>query len=792
MIRIRKSLFTLALSLVSIFASAQIGAGQWKIHPFFISNNITNCVETDTKVYYLVSGSLFCYDKESHTNTSLNALGEINSGNITQIYYNSDKGYLFIAYDDTNIDVIKDDGQVVNISALKDVVLLGTRQKTINDITFGDGRTYVATSFGYIMIEDETFRVTEVRVFNATVGSVAQVGAYKIMAISSKFYYCGANEMVETAGKHKQTANSLGAGLIYPINNNRFFFTTASALYVVNMTENSDGTLTFTPTLVVDEIPSVVQQCPQGFVASHFYYYTSGAYGVKIKNFRDYYYTFDSNGDNATRCTGEGVHTTQVNGSWWIMSSNGLAHEVNGAMVGDYVLSNGISISKTPYWSTFDPYLNRVLLCSTAENRVLTHYDATALTEINSYDGSQWRNITPELDGSYGSNYWIVVSPNEPDTYFFCFRKTGGVAKVKNGQIVTRYTNLNGPVSERMVALRFDSQGNLWMAQPRSETTDVVAITPQNQLLTEVNASNFITNNLNGAVYTGPDGGSKRSTFDIGAGDTKVFSSGDYAAPLIIWNNNADLSLKQYRVFNSFNDQNNQHYSTYGWVYIKADKNGRIWIGTVSGIISFDPREAFNDDFRITRNKVLMNEGKATNESLLEGTQVNCIDVDTQNRKWVATNTDGIYLVSEDGSEIIKHFNMANSPLPSDQIYSVSYNGANNSVLVVTARGVLEYFCDITPSATDYSNVIAYPNPVQSSFTGYVTIKGLMSNSRVIITDAAGNKVANLTSTGGVAMWDVCNTSGVPVKTGVYKVFAKQNSNPSTTGKPLTKIAVIK
>ena len=134
---------------------------------------------------------------------------------------------------------------------------------------------------------------------------------------------------------------------------------------------------------------------------------------------------------------------------------------------------------------------------------------------------------------------------------------------------------------------------------------------------------------------------------------------------------------------------------------------------------------------------------------------------------------------------------MANSPLPSDQVYSVCYNAGTNSVLVVTPKGVVEYYCDITPSQSDYSNVYAYPNPVQDTFTGYVTIQGLMDNSNVVITNARGNVVASTKSTGGTAYWDVCNTDGTPVKTGVYNVYASQGT-PDTTGKPLTKIAVIK
>ncbi len=777
---IRKSLFTLVVSLVTLIASAQIGSGQWKIHPYFVEEKVTNCVDVGDKIYYLVSGSLFCYDKASQSNTSVDVNGAINDVNIKQLYYNYDKDYLFIAYDNCNIDIIKNDGTVVNVSAIKDVVLNMNTVKTINDITFGDGITYVAASFGYITIEDETFRVKEVRHYSLPLPSVAQVGDYKIIVRPDKFFYCLASEQVEIINRHKNVENPLGTGKAFPIDNNHFFFTASNSFYIVEITPNQDGTLTFTPTRLTYELPAAIQKCPNGFVASNFNNGTAG-----------FYYTFNSDGSNATRHTGDGVYTSHQQDDWWIMSKNGLTHQVNGQAI-DTAEPNGISIKARAYWSTYDPYQHRVLLTRTAENRVLELYDSTTGTEIDYWDGSLWHKLPVPNNLANGGNFWIEVSPNEPDTYFFCYRRNDGVAKVKNGNVVTCYSPSNGPLSNRAMAIKFDSKGNLWMAQPRNPNIDVAAISAQNQLLNEVNASHFVTNNLGNSCYTGADGGFKRMTFDIGAGDTKVFSAGNYNDPLIIWNNNEDLTLKQYKVFDSFFDQDNKYYSTYGWVYIKADKEGMIWIGTVSGVISFDPRQAFSPDFRINRIKLTKEEGNVVNEVLLEGIQVNCIDVDGQNRKWIATNTNGIYLVSADGSEIIKHFNTSNSPMPSDQVYSVCYNHSTNSVLVVTSNGVLEYYSDMTPAAPDYSNVVAYPNPVSSSFTGYVTIKGLMDNSTVVITTATGTPIATLHSNGGIAMWDVCNAYATPVGTGIYKVYAAQGTTPSTTGKPLAKIAVIK
>ncbi len=784
----RKVVCCLALAIVTLIASAQIGSGQWKIHPYFVGGNLVNCIDASHHVYFLTNGTLFCYNKGDNVCKSLDATGDLNGGQVKQIYYDYGMGNLFITYDDCNIDIIKNDGKVVNVSAIKDVIL--SKEKVINDISFANGKAYVATSFGYIVIDESNFAVTEVRNYNYNVLSVSVVGEYKVMSLLNRFYYGRADKSFEILTLHDKVDQTWGNGNIIPIGDNKFFFLTASALYQVTMTATSDGKLTFEATQMPGDIPTAVQRTPSGFVASNYYNYYSGPYGMKLKNFLDYYYTCDENGDNVTKHDGAGLYSSHEPGNWWVLSTDELYHIVGGVK-GEAVQPNGISISARTYWSTYDPYQQRVLLCRSSENAVMVHYDATDVTQVNSYDGSQWRDITPSFNDTYGGNFWIEVSPNEPNTYFFCFRKTGGVAKVQNDAIVARYDMTNSPVNERLVAIRFDSKGNLWMAQPRDPNIDVVAISAENQKNNQVTPSIFVTNDLGHACYSGAKGGSKRICFDIGAGDTKVYSSGDYNAPLVVWNNNDDLSLKQYKVFTTFNDQNNKQFSTYGWLCAKADNDGRMWLGTVSGIITFDPTQAFDDDFRITRHKVVKDEGKAVNEILLEGIQVNYIDVDQFNRKWVGTNTNGVYLVSADGSEIIKHFTTSNSPLPTDQIYSLTYNPNTNSVIIVTPNGVLEYINDVTPAASDYSNVYAYPNPVQSTFTGYVTIKGLMENSKVVITDANGKTVATLNSTGGIAMWDACDTNGVPVKTGVYKVYAAQQ-HTNTTGKPLTKIAVIK
>lgn len=761
---------------IPLLASAQLGAGVWKIHPYFVGATAKNCIDAGDRVYYLSNGSLFCYDKASQSNSTLNVGNLLNGVKISQIYYNYTKQYLVVAYTDCNIDVIKADGEVINIPAIKDVVL--HKQKTINDVTFCNGKMYVATTFGYLLFDDETLEVDEVRNYDGNVASVAEVGPYKLMSLGNMFYYCNANEQLEQARQHKKVANAKGDGLIYPINDNKFFLSCKNTFQIVTIGHGTDSlgvdTLNFTFKQVVGATPVTVQPYPAGFVAS---------FGSK-----NYYYTILPDASKSTKVTGNKLMTSQEEGNWWTLGADGLTHVVDGEAV-ENVTPNGVSISANAYWSTYDRMQQRVLVCRTTDNKILPSANSGAKTEINAYNGTSWSNITPTNAPNNQGNLWLTVSPNEPNTYYYCCRLDSGVCKVQNDVVVARYYAANSPYATRCSGLQFDSKGNLWVAQSRSANNiDAFAITPANQLLTELDSTKFVINDMGGACYSS---GFKRITFGIGAGDTKVYSAGDWGSAIVFWNNNEDLSLKQYKSFKSFNDQNNMAYSADYWRYIKADNDSILWIGSVTGIISLDPREAFNEDFRVNRINFYRNEGVDMTGVLLDGTEVNCIDVDVNNNKWIATNISGVYFVSPDGSEIFKHFDSSNSPLPSDQVYSVCCNRATGSVVIVTPNGVVEYYPDVTPSEDNYDNVYAFPELVEPDFTGMITIKGLMANSNVVITDNDGIVVKTVVSEGGIALWDACDDNGVRVETGVYKIYASQG-NTDTTGEPLAKISVIK
>ena len=173
---------------------------------------------------------------------------------------------------------------------------------------------------------------------------------------------------------------------------------------------------------------------------------------------------------------------------------------------------------------------------------------------------------------------------------------------------------------------------------------------------------------------------------------------------------------------------------------------------------------------------------------LLETETINTIEIDGANRKWMGTQTSGVFLISEDGTEQIHHFTEENSPLPSNEIRDIEINDETGEVFFGTLNGIVSYKSTATEAGDYFSDVYAYPNPVRPEFDGTIAIKGLVRDSDVKITDVSGNLVYETTSYGGQATWNGRTFDGQRVKSGIYLVFA---SSADGSRAIVTKIAVV-
>jgi hypothetical protein len=148
----------------------------------------------------------------------------------------------------------------------------------------------------------------------------------------------------------------------------------------------------------------------------------------------------------------------------------------------------------------------------------------------------------------------------------------------------------------------------------------------------------------------------------------------------------------------------------------------------------------------------------------------------------------GAYLLSADGTALLKNYNTSNSPLFSDSIASLAINHLTGDVWFGTSGGTLSIRENATSGNESFSNVYSFPNPVREDFAGNVTITGLVRDTEVKITDISGNLIFETTSEGGQASWDLSSYNGRRVRSGVYLVLCAAGDGSESC---ITRIMVI-
>lgn len=770
-----KKILALLLLVLPLCMQAQFGTGKWVIHPRYAINAAQNVIDAGDKVYFLVSNCLYSLDKATKVITNHNKATDLNDVLITGIYYNYDKHYLVVTYDDSNIDIIKSDGTVLNLPAVKDVVLAVT-SKSITDVSFAPGKMYVSTLYGWLQFNDNDFSVAKSAVWKRPVHAIAEVGKFLFINLYANFYYAPLSDDPMTPADFKTAY--IAEGKYIPIDANSFFLKKAGALDRVSFSENSDGSLFFTINTAVGATATNVQRTPSGFIANFFSTNAASCY----------YYTFDTQGLNGVKTSGgQALYSCdpQGDGTMWNASAQGLSSSADPAT---HYKPNAVEISGVPFWMTYNTANGKLYLTSTADYIPLDKLSSAyynAYPEVCIYNGSTWESHNPQ--GTAKSNiYGAVIAPGDKTNTYWTTTRLGLVYKIVDDVVKNAFTSTSAMAGwvARRPCLQFDDMGNLWVMSTSMSTTATVKVLPA----AKVNSANIAASDWK--IYNIPHladvNDFKRSSLAVAKGSNiKVGTNGCYNQPLVFWKNNDNDVTDgncDYRVFSALTDQNGKSFTN--WTYnhaLVADSTGNVVYGSTIGLVMFNPADAFAADKPFT----------VTQLDELSGIEVTTIAVDKQNRKWVGTIGSGIYLVSPDCKTVLKHFTTDNSPLSSNEIYYLCCNTSNNSVFIVTPSSIMQYYADYTESASSYSNVYAYPNPVRPDFTGFITITGLMENSTVVIKDANGKIVKQLTSTGGMATWDGCDSNGERLPTGSYAVYAAQGA-ASLPVKPCTKVMIIK
>lgn len=774
----KQILTTLLLAVMALLpesTAAQSLTGEWQLHASFAGSNIQDIVDTPTKVYFLVSNGLFRYDKSSGEVAQMSRQNGLHDITPVLLSYDNASDVMAIAYDNCNIDLVRTDGSIVNFPDIKDLVYTSSATKKVNDINFADGNIYIATSFGYVVVDEATLSKVKSHIIYSNISSVNVVGSRIVMSVSTTLYYGDATRDIDRLGQMSNVTGSV-AGKILPAGDNDFIVVgTAKALHGAF----ADGTPSLTE--------MVTGMTIDNGRASH------DGFLINCKA-NKCYYTLAADGTTPVKVSSTGQLFSQAvhgDGTIWTLSANGIAPKGSTA----YIMPNALGISNRAWWMAFSPNEDKLYVSRTTDNAILS-VDYDGAIEIYNFDGTTWANATPRKsngttvarsDGN-GGTYDMLFVPSQPSSYFIGTRGGAGTHHVVDGVVTQTFSNTTtgGTAFIRRGAMALDSQGNFFAALcSASDPNSVAAISAENLAKDVIPVSDLVLS----AKPEIAGGAFKRMSMAIGKNDTKVASSCVFNEPVFFWDSNADLTTNRYTSYSTFVDQDN---ITFAWTFpydLSSDLDGNVWFGVAEGVIYFDPSTAFDSDFHVNRLKQYDSNGNTVG-NLLAGVQVNCVTVDGDGNHWIGTSTQGVTVVSRDCKRVLAQFSPTNSMLPSTTIYRMCYHPTRNSMFVMTNAGLAEFHIGASAASDNYDNTYVTPDPVRPDFTGFIEIKKLMRDSRLTIVNAAGQTVATLTADGGTALWDGCDSQGNRLPTGVYTVLASPDD--STEPVAVAKVRLIK
>ena len=208
---------------------------------------------------------------------------------------------------------------------------------------------------------------------------------------------------------------------------------------------------------------------------------------------------------------------------------------------------------------------------------------------------------------------------------------------------------------------------------------------------------------------------------------------------------------------------------------LRMDKTGALWIGTAKGVaVIASPSSVSNSSVPYVRRI-----------SVLAAPVVNDIYVDALNYKWIAT-TGGVFVLNEDGTEVIATITRSNAPLLDDNVRCVAVDELTGRAYFGTTFGCTSVqTSSIRPSETFSLSV--RPQPFSPQSGEQVIIDGLAEDADVRIVTTGGIMVQAIQARGRQAIWDGKDTMGRYAPTGVYVVIARSSTTKESA---ITKIVV--
>ena len=775
-------LLLLALMSPTVWADGA-DASLWTYHLAY--HRAQQVIGAGRVCYGIFNGNLLAYDVDDHSVRDIDKRTGLSEKGIRWAGYSFTQHCLVLFYESNNVDLLYDDGTVVNIPQIKQYADYAINASCLN--VCGDWAT-VSTSEGVILLDLKKREVKAYyRIMQAVNDAVVQ-GNYIYAAMGDKVMRGQLTDnLYSIEGWQEETHLMVSCFVQFGSG----FYMLAPA--VDGQVENGRG------------VYYCVQSADGTLTSEHIsrVYLDRGTVNGQTVQFVGSWNVVIATAEHPTQLQviayGRYVHNVSAttDGTYWVA-------DLDNGMRSYRLSADGTQLEEQPTtFGNIGPYrdLAYKLTYQQGGDRLLvaggTVADGTQPTAMI-YEAGTWRNLdTDHVTLNDNVRFYDVNSiaqdPRDPNHFYLGFY--GGMAEYEGTEFVKHYgssnsgleyetrTGLVRPQYTFASGLTFDAEGNLWALN--SETQDVVKVMKTDGAWCAMKVDGLNQNSTVVEKMLFDEAGrawiTSRRTTSVASGLACL----DYGGTLD--DTDDDESLLRSTATN----EDGTRCDISGVCDLAFDHNGQLWFGCENGVFAVqNPDDWFSTSFTIYQPKVPRNDGTNYADYLLTGVNVTAVAVDGGNRKWLGTMGSGVYVVSPDGTEVIEHFTTENSPLLSDNIYSIALHPVTGEAMIGTDLGLCSYQSGVTrPYETlAKGNVKVYPNPVRPEYQGRVTIAGLSEGVEVKILSANGQLVRRGNATGGSYLWDVCNAQGSRVAPGVYYIML---STPSGGNSVAAKMVVI-
>lgn len=766
---------------------AQQPVGSWREHlPY---GSTIDVAYGDGRVFCATPFSVFAYDTGDQSIQRVSKVNKLSGSDLSCVVYDEATSTLLVGYQSGNLDIISS-GVPFNLPDIANSSVFG--DKRIYEVFVDDGSAYLCCGFGVVVVNIANKEVRETWFLEGQndlvkVNALTRDELHWFAATDRGLYRAEVTDpflVSFEAWEHIETPPLEDAELsdVMLYNDRIFVINEQGDDDAIWYAESDLGAWTLFPFYMAEELREID-------AGGDGYFVVCEKNGVRVYAFtgegsNDGYEEIDFRGGLFDIVMDPAAAVIDDNNVVWFANDEGgmFRFLINGEWQGESRhMPDG-----PPAFNVrrIDAYNNNIWIASGGVDASWTNnYDKKGIYGLVN---DRWVIMeSPEGENDIGSvNDYMAVSVNPLNNDHIALGSwEEGLIEVRNGEVTEIYNEENSPLelvsfggSPRIgiAGVDFDEDGNLWFTNAYSS----------NSLMMQSSSGSFYSWNLS------PEINSEEFLGDVvAARQGYIWAIAPRGNGLLVLdpketptNPNDD----EYRLLTA--EEGNGGLPTNDIFSLEEDLDGEMWVGTLQGLaVFYSPEAIFNSDNFDAQQILIEQDGNI--QILLETEQINCIEIDGANRKWIGTESNGVFLLSEDGLNQVVHFTDANSPLLSNTVFDIAINQENGEVFFGTSRGIVSYIGTATNFDPDISEVTVYPNPVREDYTGSVTIEGLAFESEVRITDASGNLVYTTLSNGGRATWNATGPDGKRVSTGVYLVFC---SSPDGSASNVAKVAVIR